>query len=74
MRTQRVRRVNTACPRWDSNPHCGDFKSPASADWATGARAGPYWVRPAASAARDMTSSSIAGVSRPVKVFCWLTW
>lgn len=25
------------CPRRDSNPHCTDFKSVASADWATGA-------------------------------------
>ncbi len=25
------------CPRRDSNPHCSDFKSPASAGWATGA-------------------------------------
>lgn len=25
------------CPRWDSNPHWVDFKSTASADWATGA-------------------------------------
>ena len=25
------------CPRRDSNPHCADFKSAASADWATGA-------------------------------------
>lgn len=25
-------------PRWDSNPHLSDFKSPASAGWATGAR------------------------------------
>lgn len=25
------------CPRWGSNPHCGPFKGPASADWATGA-------------------------------------
>ena len=28
----------------------------------------------ATSAARRSTSSSIAGVRRPVKVFCWLTW
>ena len=26
-------------PRRDSNPDLSDFKSPASADWATGARA-----------------------------------
>ena len=26
------------CPRWESNPHCGPFKGPASAGWATGAR------------------------------------
>lgn len=25
------------CPRWGSNPHCADFKSAASASWATGA-------------------------------------
>ena len=25
-------------PQWDSNPHLGDFKSPASANWAMGAR------------------------------------
>ena len=31
----------TACPRRDSNPHCDDFKSSASADWATGARRYP---------------------------------
>jgi hypothetical protein len=29
---------------------------------------------PAARAAEASTSSSMAGVSRPVKVFCWLTW
>ena len=29
---------------------------------------------PANSFARANTSSSIPGVSRPVKVFCWLTW
>ena len=33
-----------------------------------------YGSPPAAAAARRSTSSSIAGVSRPVKVFCWLTW
>ena len=25
------------CPQWDSNPHCADFKSAASANWAIGA-------------------------------------
>jgi len=29
---------------------------------------------PARSIARRITSTSMAGVSRPVKVFCWLTW
>jgi hypothetical protein len=24
-------------PQWDSNPHCDDFKSSASAGWAMGA-------------------------------------
>lgn len=32
------RRAWTRCSRWDSNPDYGEFKSPASADWATGAR------------------------------------
>ena len=34
----------------------------------------PSQATPAASLAAASTSSSIAGVSRPVKVFCWLTW
>ena len=25
------------CPQWDSNPHCADSKSAASANWAMGA-------------------------------------
>jgi hypothetical protein len=32
------------------------------------------YLTPAARAALASTSSSIAGVNRPVKVFCWLTW
>ncbi len=35
---------------------------------------GPRAQSPAAARARARTSSSIAGVRRPVKVFCWLTW
>ena len=31
-------------------------------------------ARPASTAARRKTSSSIAGVTRPVNVFCWLGW
>src|SRR5690625_3814845 len=31
--------TTTLYPRWDSNPYWIDFKSTASADWATGARA-----------------------------------
>lgn len=31
------------CPRWDSNPHCADFKSAASADWATRAIGTDYF-------------------------------
>ena len=31
-------------------------------------------ARPPSSAARGKTASSIGSVSRPVKVFCWLTW
>ena len=34
----------------------------------------PRFYSPARVRARANTSSSIAGVSRPVKVFCWLTW
>lgn len=33
-----VRALWFECPRWDSNPHSGGFKPPASAGWATGAR------------------------------------
>ncbi|CAN5426055.1 hypothetical protein BH10ACT6_BH10ACT6_09250 [soil metagenome] len=33
------------CSRWGSNPHLGDFKSPASANWATGA-CGTRYLRP----------------------------
>ena len=47
-RTTRSRATRTAvrgdrqahilmCPQWDSNPHCADFKSAASANWAMGA-------------------------------------
>ncbi|GAA2126630.1 hypothetical protein GCM10009802_32650 [Streptomyces synnematoformans] len=34
----------------------------------------PPRYSPAEAAAAASTSRSIAGVSRPVKVFCWLTW
>ncbi len=51
------------------------------AGWRTGATGAPRRAalrRPASQARSDRTrpntSSSIAGVSRPVKVFCWLTW
>lgn len=35
-------RAPASYPRWGSNPHCGDFKSPASASWATGACTSSY--------------------------------
>ena len=42
----------TRCPQSDSNRHCADFKSAASANWAMGARRTrqqkPYLSRPAA--------------------------
>ena len=71
------------CPRSGSNRHWDPFKGPASADWATGGRrrclaagldraCSP--VSRASSVARVRTASSIGSVSRPVKVFCWLTW
>jgi hypothetical protein len=48
-----------------------DFKSAASASWATGA--GPV-SQPASATARAKTASSIGSVSLPVNVFCWLGW
>lgn len=38
-RSRVARQTPTPCPRWDSNPDLTDFKSAASADWATGASA-----------------------------------
>ena len=40
LRLQPVRSAAPQCPRWDSNPQHADFKSDASADWATGAGPG----------------------------------
>src|SRR6185437_3902987 len=40
----------------------------------TATRTGQQSYRPAATRARVKTSSSIASVTRPVKVFCWLGW
>jgi hypothetical protein len=36
--SSRSTRSSGQCPRWGSNPHWADFKSAASAGWATGAR------------------------------------
>ena len=47
------------CPRWDSNPHCREFKARASASWATGARQG-YAARGSALSATSAASVSAA--------------
>ena len=62
------------CPRWDSNPHLTDFKSAASADWATRAIGTDYFQVEISLRAEPNTESNILSVSLPVKVFCWLGW
>lgn len=58
------------CPRWDSNPHCADFKSAASADWATRAIGTDYFQVEISLRAEPNTESNMLSVSLPVKVFC----
>jgi hypothetical protein len=58
-----------ACPRWGSNPHCADFKSAASAGWATGAcaarvRSGGAHTPPGAWATCCATASRLSKAHR----------
>src|SRR5260370_14718735 len=52
-------------PQWDSNPHCGDFKSPASADWAMGAPGSMLRERRPARLWRYYAALTGTGIRRP---------
>jgi hypothetical protein len=61
---KRMRKGKTLCPGRDSNPDWDDFKSSASADWATGARTGPARGCRAGPVPGDAGSSELPDVSR----------
>ena len=73
-----VRRGVVAASGGGHHQHDRHGEARQLAGQATGARAHgatvPAGSRPASSRARATTASSIGSVSRPVKVFCWLTW
>lgn|GEM_PF-2584264 len=70
----RVRIRTLWCSRWDSNPHWGGFKPPASADWATGAcrqRSGAEPISaataPRRAQARDRSADARPGGARAAR-------
>ena len=69
----------TPTPRLDSTPTAGAREKRPSAGAPSVERSGlarPRLLQSSAASrrARSIAASSIAGVRRPVKVFCWLGW